>query len=158
MKPWIYRIIIIAAVLFFPLQSISNDLYKSKAKDYTSIRVYFVRWDLLTRKTMTPEDARRIRHVYMEINDIYIISKILDLVFTSDYSKATDPYPEPAHLVLDFMNHDSIERTVYANSAVIVQDGSQLQKKMDHDFIQQLLSSLSMGLESIEEATPGIGK
>lgn len=144
--------IIIMVIVLFPDYTIAKSITRATKKDYTSVRVYFVRWDLDTRIALTPKDVRRLRHVYIEVKDRYIISNICDRVFTPDYSPATGEFPEPANLVIDFMNQESIIKTVYANSALIVQEGAHLQKKMDRSFIREILSSLALGLESVEES------
>lgn len=119
---------------------------KTHAEEYSSIKMYFVRWNIKTRVTLTPSAVRNWRQLYMEINDEYMISIVSNAVFKKKFSekKFGPPGKGAANLVIDFITKKGDITTIYANNGYMVNEKTNMYKKMDHNMIKEITSILNI--------------
>lgn len=124
--------------------AMSKEISSKYNMDYSSVKIYFVQWDIMTRVMLSPEDVRRMRHFYIEINDTTMILKVVDAVNFNDFQERDNSQPEPARLVIDFIKNDKVIKTVYANKSHILNEKSTKSKDMTNDVLHSLLEVIAL--------------
>jgi hypothetical protein len=118
-----------------------QQMEKGFSKEYSTVKIYFVNWDVMTRTVLFPKDVREAKQLYVEINDELMISKIHKAIYGTIFKDRNNTIPEPARLVVDFIGSDGIVNTVYANESHILTNDSSKYRLLDTETIK-LISSL----------------
>lgn len=134
-------IVAIGAILNCAMAKESSAEYKEA---YSAIKIYFLHWDIMTRVKLSPEDVRRMRQLYIEINDETMISKVVDAVYYDDFHDRDNTMPEPARLVIDFIKKDGVIETVYANKSHILNGDSSKSKSINNELLNKIGSIINL--------------
>jgi len=121
-------------VVFFAFSispALSGESKKINFNKYSSVKIYFVHWDILTRTMLTPENVRAIKHLYIEINESEMISKVVETIYNTNFHDRDNTLPEPARLVIDFIQKDGTVDTIYANESHVLNKKSDKYKILD---------------------------
>lgn len=131
------------AMIIFALSTIglgclgASETSTQKDEGYSSLKIYFIDWEIITRTTLSPADIRKMRHNYTEINDHETVSKVLDII-KDDFHNRSSKLPEAARLVVDFVKKDGTIKTFYANQSHILNEDSTKSKIMTNSLINAL--------------------
>jgi hypothetical protein len=120
--------------------AVSKNIDKSKVD---SIRIYAVSWNIMTRARLSEDDVRRTRDVYMEINDRYLIGKVIDSLGRLNCSKVDELNLMDVRLVVDFVMKDRVN-VFYADKISIANRDSGESCALTKDF----LNSMSIFLQN----------
>lgn len=141
------RLIVIFSLLIITFSlntgiSMADQLHKNSAGNaikYKRIDVYFIRWNILTRARLSPDDVKRGNHVTMRISDDFLISEVQRQLANLKFkSEPESPQTIDARLVLEFTREDGIIDMYYANQNLIVAAETQKTAPLDQRFIDGL--------------------
>ena len=140
----IYRVwffIALVSVSNFVLSK-ENTIQNMRQEDYKQIRMYFVGWDILTRTKLSPDDVRRMRNVYIEVNDKGRISNIVNKIFDVEFTTFKYNEPEDARLVIELVKSDGKVEAFYANKTDLLTIDSKKYRTFGNHF-NEVLNLLS---------------
>lgn len=132
----------IASSILISENTVAEETSEEYDGRYSSVKIYFVHWNIISRVTLSPADVRRMRHLYIEINDEFMVSQVVDAVFHDNFQERTTTLPEPARLVIDFISEDGTVEMVYANESHMLHEDSSKYKVMNNELLNNIFSIL----------------
>jgi hypothetical protein len=143
MKIILFLITLFVGINLMPLSS-SSAQENDKQYDgvYSSVKIYFIRWDRHIRMSPSPELVRNMRYLYIEINDHSIIPDIAKAIFKDDFENSGSNLEEPVAIVIDFIRSDGTIESLYANESYMYNKDFSKFKKMDNKLMDVICSKL----------------
>lgn len=122
----------------------AKEPYVECKREFLAIKIYFVHWDIITRVRLSPEDIRRMRKLYIEINDKTMISKTVDAIYHDKFHDRVNKLPEEARLVIDFIKKNGAIETVYANKSHVLTEDSSKSKDINNELLNKIGSIINL--------------
>lgn len=121
---------------------------------YSSVKIYFLPWNVYTPIRLTPEDVRERRVFYMEINDEFRINEIMAIVSQKAFENFESNVKPDIRMVIDAYKKDGSIETFYAyKSHIFNHDFTQYQKN-NKEFLNKICSFFFLGLEDCKTTSP----
>jgi len=95
------------------LQSVERELVNKK------IKMYFIDWNILSRSRLSSSDIKRMRHVYVEINEGSSLTNILESLEKLDCDFKKNTFPLDVRLVIDVLENEKIVNTYDVNKKYV---------------------------------------
>lgn len=109
------RGVILICALLFNAAAANQGTEQQMTQDYKQINLYFVRWEIVTRTSLSPDDVRRMRHVYAEVTDKALISDLVTAIGATKFATRPSTEPEEARLVIELVRSNGQLDVYYAN-------------------------------------------
>ena len=109
-----------------------------RSHHYRQVKIYFIDWNILTRTRLTPEDVKRMNHVYLEVNEGAAVSNIANSISSKVFKDHDGTKPEEARMVIELVSKNGKLVLFYANKAHLLNSSSTRCSEIDQDFIAAL--------------------
>jgi len=93
--------------------------------EYKQVKMYFIRWDTLTRTRLSPSDVRQKHQVYIEVNDRALVAQIVNVLNERPFKNRGTKEPEEARLVIDLVRETGEIDSFYANQSHLITSDSE---------------------------------
>jgi len=83
---------------------------------YSSLKIYYIRWDVMTRTGLSPDHVRKNKHIYVELDDTFRINKIISAIKEMPCSVMSGRNIRPdVRIVLDFYQNGELVNSYYGD-------------------------------------------
>jgi hypothetical protein len=104
---------------------------------YKRIDIYFVGWDIMTRIPLTIEDVRRMKRIFISINDPSYVTNFISWLKIDTFKARKEEYVEDPRLVIDLITANGDRHVFYANKIHLFSLKSNKYREVNEEFLKK---------------------
>lgn len=138
-KRMLISCVIILMTIMISSRAFTKELNSNlSGNQFSQIKIYFIDWNIRTMTRMSPENIKRMRHVYMEVNEKKLVAKFVNYIFSLHFTDRKTGQPEEARMVIELLHDDGKVELFYANKYHLLNEASTKSINIDMKFIKKL--------------------
>lgn len=109
----------------------------SDSVEVTTVRAYFVGWDVSTRSQLSPQDVIGMKRILIEIADAGLARNFVEWLRLDDLRKRSSAEPADARLAIEIVRSDGSMELYYADKAALYSEDSTRSRPVGKDFLER---------------------
>lgn len=126
-----FSALLAAVILATPLLVHGDEV---SPRPFTSVKIYFVGWDLRTRVPLSADDVVRMKRIYFEISDDGLAANFAKWLRMPELRVRDTSEPGNARLVIELVERNGGTITLYADRDYLYSEDSTQSRKIGQEF------------------------